>query len=468
MRHQGGVKNASPADPARQLYMCPNPLAHDTCAVNPHANPRGRIQIPAAGEVGRHKRAPEFSPRPGDFDYYRRRSDFYRRKKRESAGLAMSSGSLDGLDTPCLVLERGKLERNLARMRDHLAKLKVALRPHVKTAKSYDVARLALSGQPGGITVSTLKEAEQFFAHGITDILYAVGITPHKLDHVAELRRKGADITIILDNVESARIVAVRGAELGVRFPALIEIDSDGHRSGVKPADAALIEIGRMLESGAGAQLRGVMTHAGDSYNCDTVEKIRAMAVRERDAVVRCATRLREAGLPCPIVSVGSTPTATYSENLDGVTEVRAGVYMFFDLVMAGLNVCTIDDIAVSVLATVIGHQPDKSWIITDAGWMAMSRDRGTASQKVDQGYGVVCDVAGAPLKDLLVVSTNQEHGIIGRRGGGALDAAKYPVGTLLRVLPNHTCATAAQHDRYHVVEGDTRVSAIWPRFSGW
>ena len=380
----------------------------------------------------------------------------------------MSVSSLEQLETPCLVLERGKVERNIARMRDHLAKLKVGLRPHVKTAKCFEVARLALDGQPGGITVSTLKEAEQFFAHGITDILYAVGITPNKLDHVAALRRKGADVTIILDNVESARIVAARGKALGLEFPALIEIDSDGHRSGVKPEDAVLIEIGRVLAAGGGAQLRGIMTHAGDSYNCDTVEKIRAMAVRERNAVARCAERLRAAGLPCPIVSVGSTPTATYSEDLAGVTEVRAGVYMFFDLVMAGLNVCAIDDIGVSVLATVIGHQADTGWIITDAGWMAMSRDRGTSSQKIDQGYGVVCDAAGAPLADLLVVSTNQEHGIVGRRGGGALDAAQYPVGTLLRVLPNHACATAAQHDRYHVVDDSAQIAAVWPRFSGW
>lgn len=375
--------------------------------------------------------------------------------------------SLQTLETPCLVLERGKLDRNLARMRDHLKKLGVGLRPHVKTAKSFEVAQLALAGQPGGITVSTLKEAEQFFAHGITNILYAVGITPNKLDHVADLRRRGADITIILDSLESARIMARRGAELGIKFPALIEIDSDGHRSGVKPDDAALIEIGYALETD-GAQLRGVMTHAGDSYNCDTVAKIRAMAVRERDAVVRCRDRLRAAGLPCPIVSVGSTPTATYSEDLTGVTEVRAGVYMFFDLVMAGLNVCTLDDIVVSVLTTVMGHQPDKGWIITDGGWMAMSRDRGTSSQKIDQGYGIVCDVNGKPLDDLIVTSTNQEHGIIGRRSGGSIDPAKFPVGTQLRVLPNHACATAAQHDRYNVVDGTADVLAVWPRFSGW
>jgi D-serine deaminase-like pyridoxal phosphate-dependent protein len=247
-------------------------------------------------------------------------------------------------------------------------------------------------------------------------------------------------------------------------LPTLIEIDSDGHRAGVKPGDMQLLEIGKIL----GTNLRGVMTHAGGSYECKSHEEIRAYARRERDAAVRCAAQLRAAGLPCPVVSVGSTPTATFAENLDGVTEVRVGVYMFFDLFMAGLGVCTLEDIALSVLCTVIGHQPEKGWIITDAGWMALSRDRGTASQKVDQGYGVVCDTAGKPVDDLIVASANQEHGIIARRDGGALDMARYPVGMSLRVLPNHACATAAQHAAYHVIGDSARIEAVWPRFSGW
>src|SRR5688572_1354491 len=301
-------------------------------------------------------------------------------------------------------------------MREHLTELRTTLRPHVKTAKSMDVVRRALERQPGGITVSTLKEAEHFLSHGITDILYAVGIAPNKLEHVAALARQGADITILLDSVEAAELVSQKGVELGYEFKALIEIDPDGHRSGVKPGDRTLIEIGTRLARGPGSALRGVMTHAGDSYNCSGVDAIREMAERERNAVVECAAALRAAGLPCPVVSVGSTPTATYAECMDGVTEVRAGVYMFFDLVMAGLDVCTLDDIALSVLTSVIGHQSDRNWIITDAGWMALSRDRGTQSQRVDQGYGAVCDLAGRPIDDLIVASTNQEHGIIADR----------------------------------------------------
>ena len=210
------------------------------------------------------------------------------------------------------------------------------------------------------------------------------------------------------------------------------------------------------------------MTHAGDSYNSRGLDAIRAMAEQERRAVVESAAVLRSAGFAAPVVSVGSTPTAMFAQDLAGVTEVRAGVFVFMDLVMAGLGVCAVDDIALSVLATVIGHQREKGWIITDGGWMAMSRDRGTAKQPVDQGYGLVCDEQGRPLDDLIVSDANQEHGIVSRRGGGPLDASKYPVGMRLRILPNHACATGAQFDAYQVVRGNTEILEQWPRFSGW
>ncbi len=140
-------------------------------------------------------------------------------------------------------------------------------------------------------------------------------------------------------------------------------------------------------------------------------------------------------------MSIGSTPTAHFARSLEGVTEVRAGVFVFFDLVMHGIGVCNVDDIALSVLCTVIGHQREKGWLITDAGWMAMSRDRGTAKQPVDQGYGLVCDIDGKPLADLVMVDANQEHGIVSHRTDPSA-TPMLPVGTLLRVLPNHACAT--------------------------
>jgi D-serine deaminase-like pyridoxal phosphate-dependent protein len=141
---------------------------------------------------------------------------------------------------------------------------------------------------------------------------------------------------------------------------------------------------------------------------------------------------------------------------------------MFCDLVMAGLGVCSIDDIAVSVLATVLGHQAEKGWIIVDAGWMALSHDRGTSKQNIDQGYGKVCDLNGVPVGDLNVLDANQEHGIIGDRLGNPVDLSRFPLGTQLRILPNHACAAAAQHSHYYVVRSGETVEALWERFGGW
>lgn len=350
--------------------------------------------------------------------------------------------------------------RNIHRLSAHAQALNVSLRPHLKTAKSAEVAQRLSGGVPGPVTVSTLAEAEVFFDAGYADILYAVGIAPNKLKRVAALRARGCDLTVILDNAVQADAVARAGV------PALIEIDSDGHRGGVAPDDAALTAIGGILHQ-AGV-LRGVMTHAGESYNVSGRDAHAEFAERERAAAVAAAETLRAAGLPCDVVSVGSTPTAHAARDLTSVTELRAGVYMFFDLVMAGIGVCDVDDIALSVLTTVIGHQPARGWTLVDAGWMAMSRDRGTAAQAVDQGYGLVCDTAGRPLPDLIVTSANQEHGIIALRPGTGGTAPDLPVGTQLRILPNHACATAAQHDRYHVLPASGGALQTWPRFGGW
>ncbi|MGL4231253.1 MAG: alanine racemase [Casimicrobium sp.] len=372
------------------------------------------------------------------------------------------------LETPYALVDADIVKANTSRMREHLSAHGVALRPHVKTAKSLDVALLACGGKPGPITVSTLKEAEQFAQYGFNDILYAVGMTPNKLQHAIRIRQSGVDLKIVTDNVEAAAAISTACKTSNVSLPTLIEIDCDGHRSGVKPESSKdLVAIAAALNTDS-SLLAGVMTHAGSSYNCHTIEAIEAMAEQERSGIVQAATTLRDAGFDCAIVSLGSTPTATYGKRFDNITEVRAGVYVFFDLVMAGLNVCQNADIALSVVATVIGHQLDRGWIITDAGWMAMSRDRGTAKQKLDQGYGLVCDANGRPLDDLIVSDANQEHGIVSHRDGKALDSTRFPIGTVLRILPNHACATAAQYDEYKIVRSNQTVDTTWPRFRGW
>jgi D-serine deaminase-like pyridoxal phosphate-dependent protein len=372
------------------------------------------------------------------------------------------------LDTPAALIDEPRMTRAIARMQQRMDTLGVRLRPHVKTAKCVEVALRQRAAGASGITVSTLREAEEFFAAGFDDILYAVGIAPQRIGAALGLCRRGCALQIVVDSAAAAEQVVAAAAREGVVPRVLIEIDVDGHRAGVPPESPLLLDIGRTLAA-AGA-LSGVMTHCGASYDCRSAAALEAMAEQERSRCVRAAQRLRAAGLPCAVVSVGSTPTALCARRLDSVTEVRAGVYVFHDLVMAGLGVCTPDDIALSVLATVIGHQRDKGWVLIDAGWMAMSRDRGTMAQPLDQGYGLVCDEAGGVLDGWIVNQANQEHGIVEHRGGAAAAgdvAVRFPLGTRLRVLPNHACATAAQHARYAVVEGGA-VRHLWPRFNGW
>jgi D-serine deaminase-like pyridoxal phosphate-dependent protein len=375
--------------------------------------------------------------------------------------------ALGSLETPCLVLEKSRLIANIKRLKQRLRPLGVRLRPHMKTAKSIDVARLAMEGAVGPVTVSTLKEAKYFLSHGVSDLLYAVGIAPNKLDHVFDLRRRGANLTIIVDNAETARLVAAKSTERRDPLPVLIEVDSDDHRSGIKPADHALVHVGRALHEG-GAALRGVH------------DPCRQLLRPARPGVVRgdgrTGTLARRGG------GQGARGRGiALSRGERGIDADRAfcarphrghrGAGGRLHVLRSGdgrHRRLQPEDIALSVLATVIGHQRDKGWIIVDAGWMAMSRDRGTARLAVDQGYGVACDVAGRPIPDLIMIDANQEHGILAARPGSQIKPPELPVGAMVRILPNHACATGAQHDRYRVVDNGPIVSAIWPRIQGW
>lgn len=374
---------------------------------------------------------------------------------------------LESLATPAALIDVPKMQHNIARMQSHLDALGVKFRPHVKTSKCADVVRAQVAAGAGGLTVSTLKEAQQFFAQGHRDILYAVGVVPNKFAAALALREQGCELKLITDNVDMARALGEFGRARGHRFELWIEVDTDGHRSGVLPESPLLLEVGRAIVEG-GSVLGGVMTHAGSSYELRSPDALAALAEQERAGCVRAAERLRAQGWACPVVSVGSTPTALAARALPGVTEVRAGVYVFFDLVMSNVGVCAPQDVALSVLTTVIGHQPDKGWAIVDAGWMAMSRDRGTGKQQRDYGYGQACTAAGEIVPGYVLSGANQEHGILSRIGEPDPDIVRrFPVGSLLRVLPNHACATGAQFPEYQAVAADGRIAA-WPRLHGW
>jgi D-serine deaminase-like pyridoxal phosphate-dependent protein len=360
----------------------------------------------------------------------------------------------------------------------------VRLRPHLKTAKSVEVAELAFApgdrraasdGQPTARearsagaevgchhersdqydrcgAVSTLEEAAYFVARGVEDLTYAVGIAPAKLDAIAAL---GARVGVLTDDLGAAGAIAAHPG----RFDVWIEIDSGQHRGGLAPEDPTLIELARVLEEAPRVALRGVLTHAGHSYSCRGADAIAGVAEVERRSAVEAAERLRAAGIPCPEVSVGSTPTAVHARSLEGVTELRAGVHVFGDLFQAAIGSCTRDDLALSVLTTVIGRRDDAVWI--DAGALALTQDRSL------DGYGEVVGLELEPLPGLpRVDALNQVHGRVVATSG-ALDRDRLAVGSRVRVLPNHACLTAAMFDRYFVLSGGERPIVEWPRLRG-
>jgi len=368
------------------------------------------------------------------------------------------------LPTPTLLLDRDRLMLNIVRMQSSADRLGVRLRPHLKTMKAARAAKAIISAGAVGITVSTLKEASYFLDHGITDITYAVGMVPAKLPEAAALMARGADLKIMTDSVEVARAIALDTSQTGASYKLLIEIDCGDNRGGLQPESPELLQIAELITTPT-THLQGVLTHAGHSYGVKDSAAIANIAEQERDAVVSAATRLRDKGHPVETVSVGSTPTALYAEDLSGVTEFRAGVYTVFDMDQQARGVCQTSEIALSVLSSVIGHNKAAGKILLDAGGLALSKDRSADRFRPEVGYGQLCRVDGSLLPDLYVSSVSQEHGHVQVRDDS--DYALFPVGSQLRILPVHACMTAAAYDHFNVIENGAVIEK-WDRVNGW
>jgi D-serine deaminase-like pyridoxal phosphate-dependent protein len=368
--------------------------------------------------------------------------------------------TLHDLPTPCLLLDLDILKRNISRMAEAVARHPgVVLRPHMKTAKCAQVADLAAPAK-GPITVSTLAEARYFADHGFRDQIYAVGIVPAKLDTVAALNAAGNSVKVITDDLATAHAIAEHPGPI----EALIEVDVGEGRAGVSPDHVMLLRIAAAL----GPRLAGVLSHSGHSYAGRTPAAMAELAEVERANLTRAAARLRQSGHKLRIISAGASPTAFYAENLEGVTETRAGVYMMGDLLQGQIGTHPLDDIAVTVLASVIGRYPDRNAVLLDAGALALSKDRSTESAPRDWKFGRVLDLEGQPtLGDALVARVHQEHGEVRASDGASLPLDALPVGARVRIAPNHVCLTAAAHERYHVVENGQLI-AEWARVNFW
>ena len=370
-------------------------------------------------------------------------------------------------ETPRLLLDPKKLQRNVDMMTARARALGVTLRPHLKTPKSLEVAKCAVPDKSAPITVSTLREADTFAQGGYTDILCAAATTPAKLAHADKIQRDtGARVLLVSDSVDLIKAADMRAGELKAKFEFLIEVDCGEHRSGVQPTSKDLLDVAAALKDASHLSLAGVMTHAGHSYATQKPDELAAIAEDERAAAANSAEALRTEGHDCAIVSVGSTPTVLHAKHLDGVTEARAGVYLFWDLAQASRGICSLDDIAVTVLASVIGHNRAGGCLVLDAGALALSKDISANAFLPDAKYGYLCDVdTGERLPGLSIRDAYQEHGMVPVPDESWYD--RLPIGSQVRVMPNHTCMTCAAYETYDLIQ-DGEIIETWSRVNGW
>jgi D-serine deaminase-like pyridoxal phosphate-dependent protein len=367
---------------------------------------------------------------------------------------------IEELKTPAFLVDLPKLKANIESMKERARLHGVALRPHVKTHKTAEIARMQIQDEAAGITVSTLAEARFFQKAGFDDITYAFPITPNKLAAAAELTGRMKRFHILLDQLETARAVEAYGRDNKVSFSVFLKVDCGYHRAGVNPLAPESIELAQHIHASEHIRFRGILTHAGHSYHCRNPEEIIKVARQEKDVMVEFDSRLKKHGISCETVSVGSTPTAIHAPGWQGVSEIRPGNYAFFDKFQADIGSCGLDEVAVAVLTTVAAHYPQHNQILIDAGALALSKDPGAVHIDEKIGYGAV------PQNPLFkVFSISQEHGLI--TSETAIDFRAFPVGSLLKVIPNHSCLTAALFPKYHVVEG-TRVVDEWRPMRGW
>lgn len=357
------------------------------------------------------------------------------------------------LTTPAFLVDAARVRANCDRMRQKALASGVAFRPHVKTHKTIEVGRLQHGGKPGPITVSTLAEAEFFADAGFADITYAVPIPPEKLERAATLAKRIERLNVLVDGERALRAIEASGHV----FDVYLKVDCGYHRAGVDPDDPDSARLALALRDSPSVHFQGLLTHAGHSYNAKNVEEVRRVAAAETEALSRFRAIL---GADDLVRSIGSTPTASVVDRFVECDEVRPGNYVFFDAFQATLGSCAMDDVAVSVLTTVVGCYPERNNLVVDAGALAMSKDTGPDHIDPRFGYGVVCNVDLHPVP-LRLIALSQEHGKI--EG----DVTRYPVGTQLRIIPNHSCLTAAMYDRYYALEGG-RVVGEWRPVRGW
>lgn len=348
----------------------------------------------------------------------------------------MTASRYSEIRTPALLLDLDRLKANVQMMAGRAARLGVALRPHIKTHKCLEIARLQLDAGAQGVTVSTIHEARVFAEAGFDYITWAFPIPIDRIEEAGRLTRM-TRLGVVADSPEAVDALA----RSGYAFPVFLKIDTGYHRAGIDPGDELVLRLADSIHSAPMLEFCGILSHCGHSYDAATDEERAAIAEEDRRAMVELAGRLEDTGTGCPVVSVGSTPSMMSVTDLEGITEVRPGNYALFDYSQVERGVCEANDCAATVLSSVISSPEHLDHCIVDAGALAMSKEDAVDPQG---GLGrLLIDQRSGIDPSSLLFSLSQEHGKLNIRR---------PVGSKVEVVPNHSCLTVACHDEFVVV----------------
>lgn len=352
------------------------------------------------------------------------------------------------LDTPSLLLDLNQMEKNIEDVVSFAKQARVNYRPHVKTHKSIEIAKRQIEAGAIGITVATVGEAEVMAAGGIDDILIAFPVSgKEKLVRIHKLMNK-AKITVAVDSIEQAEALSTFFQHENITLDVWMKVNCGLNRAGVEPNEE-VVELASFIKEQKALSLNGVFTHAGHAYGAKSPEEIASIAKAEADAVVKSATLCEEIGIPIKHRSIGSTPTFKQAGKVEGITEIRPGNAVFYDMVQVGLGIAEKEQCALTVLTGVYSIKKDR--VIIDAGSKTLALDKGAHGLATVVGHGFVKE-----YPELIIERVSEEHGVIPLK-----EEIDLQLGKKLTVIPNHACVVANLFDRY-VVHRNGEVVAEW------
>lgn len=361
-------------------------------------------------------------------------------------------------DTPFISLDLNCIKQNIDRMQAKADEAGLILRPHAKTHKSVNIARMQIEAGARGLTVAKPEEAITFIKNNISPIMicYPVISDTKIIDLLTIADQYNAEILFVLDSLYGFNILNQSALTTGKTIKTYIEIDVGLKRCGLPPDSETLLNLAQQIHNTGNLTLTGLTSHAGQSYSAGNKIKARIIAEQERTILLNVKEKLEQAGIAITELCVGSTPTLWAQQNFENLTEIKPGNYIFNDLTQKNIGVANWNNLALSVITTVVSS--NDNYLIVDAGSKTLTSDAGAHGTQGVSGYGLTFKEDALPddTTGLLVEKLSEEHGWIRHNGNPV------PLGTRLRIYPNHACPVVNLFDKLHIYENNQHTDT-WP-----